>query len=117
MSTKLEMIMAFEGGGRVGGGGGLPATIFTWHNSCVTSKKSYISVFTAHDYQTRPDNGIWYWAVMHKVTCFFDHVIICSPVTNKKRYIFNSTSPMDTKLDRIVAYDMGPKLKKSRHSQ
>ena len=27
---------------------------------------------------------------------------------NKKRYISNSKCPMDTKLDRVVAYDMRP---------
>ena len=42
-------------------------------------------------------------------------VIICNLVTNKKHYISNSTRPMDTKLYRVVAYNMGPKLKKSNH--
>ena len=37
----------------------------------------------AHDYQTRQDNALWYWATMHKVAWFFDHVIIFSLVTNK----------------------------------
>ena len=69
----------------------------------------------AHDYQTRQDDGSWYWATMHKVARFFEHVIISSLVTNKKRYISNSTSPMDIKLDKIISYDLGPKLKKSHH--
>ena len=53
---------------------------------------------------------------MHKVAWFFDYVIICSLMNNKKRYISNFTSPMDTKLDRLVDYDMGPTLKKLHHS-
>ena len=41
-----------------------------------------------------------------KVTLFFDHVIICSLMTND--YVSNCTSPMDTKLDRVVvAHDKG----------
>ena len=70
----------------------------------------------AHDYQTRQVDGLWYWTTVHKVAQFFDHVIKRSLVTNKKRCISNSTSPMDTTLDRVVAFDMGPKLKKSHHS-
>ena len=70
----------------------------------------------AHDYQTQQDDGLWYWATMHKVAWFFCHVIICSLLTNEKRYFSNSASPMDTRPDRVVAYDMAPKLKKSNHS-
>ena len=70
----------------------------------------------AHDYQTRQDDSSWYWATTHKVTWFFDHVISCGLVTNKERYISISTSRMDSKLDKVVDYDMGPKLKKSHHS-
>ena len=43
-------------------------------------------------------------------------VVICSLMTNKKRYISNSKSPIDTKLDRVVAYDIEPSLNKSHHS-
>ena len=56
-----------------------------------------------HDYQTRQVDGLWHWATMHKVAWFFDHVIICCLVTKEKRYISNNTSPMDTKLDWVVA--------------
>ena len=77
----------------------------TWHNSRVTHKRCYISVFKkAHDYQTR------------QVTWFFDHVIACSLMTNKICYISNSTNAMDTKLDRLVAYDIGKTLKKWHRS-
>ena len=65
-----------------------------------------------HGYQNRQGDGLWYWAIMHKVTLFFDHLIICSLMANKKRYISNSASPMDTKLDRVVAYDMEKTIKK-----
>ena len=34
---------------------------------------------------------------------------------NKKRYISNSSGPMDTKLERVVAYGMALTLKKSHH--
>ena len=43
---------------------------------------------------------------MYKAACFFDHVIILSLMANKKRYIPSSTSPIDTKFHRVVAYDM-----------
>ena len=33
-------------------------------------------------------------------------------MTNNKRSNSNSASPMDTKLDRVVTYDMGPTLEK-----
>ena len=88
---------------------GSTITMVTWYNSRVMSKKSYISVFTwLHDYQTGQDR-----TTIHKVIWFFEHVIICSLVTNKKRYFSNSTSPMDIKLDRVMASDFGPKLKKN----
>ena len=45
---------------------------------------------------------------MFQVTWFSDHAIICSLVTNKKQYIFSSISPMNTKLDSVVTYDMEP---------
>ena len=70
----------------------------------------------AHDYQNRQGDGLWYWAIMHKVTLFFDHVIICSLITNKK-HISNSTRPMDTKLGRVVADDTEKTLKKSHQIQ
>ena len=38
MCTKIEMDMIYEKRS--------PPTMVTWHNSCVTSKKSYISIFT-----------------------------------------------------------------------
>ena len=69
----------------------------------------------AHDYQTRQSDAWWYLATMHNVASFFDHLIISSLITKKKGYISNSTSPMDTKLDRVVPYEMGPTLKKSHH--
>ena len=47
---------------------------------------------------------------------FFDHVIVCSLMTNKICYISNSTNAMDTKLDKLVAYDIGKTLKKSHRS-
>ena len=76
-------------------------------NSYVTSKKKlYLCFHLAHDYQTRQDDGSWYWADMHNVSWFFEQVIVCSLVTNKKRYISNSTSPIDIKLDRMMAYDL-----------
>ena len=57
----------------------------------------------------RQDDGLWYWATIHKVTWFFDHVIIFGQMANKKCYISNFTSPLIpyyTKHDRLVAYDM-----------
>ena len=50
------------------------------------------------------------YGIGHHVT-FFDHVITCSVMTKKKHNIINSTSAMDTKIDRVVVYDMGPRLK------
>ena len=83
MSTKLETVMAYE-------------KIVPWHvkNPCFHMD---------HDYQTRQDDGLWHWATMRKVTWLFDHVIICRLVTKKKRYIFNTTSTIGTKFDRVVA--------------
>ena len=40
---------------------------------------------------------------MHKITWFFDHVITYNLMANKKRYILNSTSAMDTKRERVMA--------------
>ena len=97
MSTKLEIDMV------------------TWHNSRVTSKKRYIDIFTCLMTTRLGTMILWYWVTIHKVAWFFNHVIMCSPVTNKMQYMSNFTSPMDTKLDRVVAYDMGPNLKKSHH--
>ena len=65
----------------------------------------------AHDYQTCQGDRSWYWATIHKIEWFFYHVIIYSLLANKKRYISNSTSAMDTKLDRVLVYDMGQALK------
>ena len=45
------------------------------------------------------------------------HVIICSLMTNKKHFISNSKSPMDTKLGRVVAYDTEKTLKKLHQKQ
>ena len=50
---------------------------------------------------------------LYIVSC---NVILYGLVTIKKHYFSNSASPMDTKLVRVVAYGMGPKLKKSNHS-
>ena len=57
----------------------------------------------AHDYQNWQDDDLWHWATLHKVAWFFHHVIMCCLVTKKKRYISNTTSPTQTKIDEIVA--------------
>ena len=62
-------------------------------------------------------DGFRYRATTHKVAWFFDHLIICRVMVNKKRCISNSKSPMDTELDRVVTYDMSPPLKKSHQPQ
>ena len=66
----------------------------------------------AHGYQTRQDDDLLYWTTMHNVAWFFDHVVICNLVITKKRYISNLASPMDTKLCRVVAYDIWVKTQK-----
>ena len=45
-------------------------------------------------------------ATTRKVARIFDHVIICILMTNKKCYVSNSTSLMDTKRDRAVVYQL-----------
>lgn len=42
-----------------------------------------------------------------------DSLIVCNLMTNEKHYISDFESSMDNKLDRVVAYDMEPSLKKS----
>lgn len=42
-----------------------------------------------------------------------DSLIICSLMTNEKHYISDFERSMNNKLDRVVAYDMEPPLKKS----
>ena len=79
-------------------------------------KKLYLCFYMAHDYQTQHGDGLWYWATINKVRRFFNNLITCSLMANKKRYILNSISPMDTRLDRVVAYGMGLTLKKSHYS-
>ena len=83
-----------------------------WHNSRVTNE-SYISTFTW--LMTTKLNKVIAYGIGHRTqgAWFFDIVIICCLMTSKKR---NISSPMDTKLDRVVAFDMGPTLKKSLHS-
>ena len=109
LPTKLEMMMVYEKKS--------PPIMVTWHNSCVTNKKKLcLCFYMAHDYQNQQGDDLWCQATVHKVAWFFDHAIIRSLVTNKKRYISNSTSPMDTKPDRVVTYDVRLTLKKSHHS-
>ena len=43
----------------------------------------------AHDNQNRHGDGLKYWVTMHKVTWFFDDVIVCSLMTNKRCYTSN----------------------------
>ena len=62
------------------------------YEKVVTWRVKNLYFHMARDYQTRQDDNVWHWATMHKVTWFFE-----------KRYISNTTSPMDTKLDRVVA--------------
>ena len=69
----------------------------------------------AHGNQTRQGDSQWYWANMHKVASFFDHLIICGLMTNKKCYISNSASPINTKLVTVASYDTGPAFIYSSH--
>ena len=72
----------------------------------------------ADGYQSRQSDGLWYWGTTHKVAWIFDHMNICSTfdlMANNKHYISNSTSPMDTKIDRVMACDIEPPFKKSYH--
>ena len=64
----------------------------------------------------RQGDGLWYWPTMHKVAWFFDHVVICSLMINEKGNISNFKSPMESKLYREMAYDIGPTINKSYHS-
>ena len=66
-STKLETDMAYE-------------KVVTW-------RVKNLCFHMAHDYQTLQDDGLWHWATMHKVTWFFDHVIICCLLTKKVLYL------------------------------
>ena len=66
----------------------------------------YVYFYMNHGYQTPEDDDLWYWATTEKVEWFFDHEIIHFLIINKKSYVSSFTSPRDTKLDRVVAYDI-----------
>ena len=73
----------------------------TWHKSHLPNKKTLYRYSNKTDgYQTTQGSGLWYWATKHKVTSFFDYMIICS----------------QHKPDRVVAYEMGPQVKKLRQT-
>ena len=48
----------------------------------------------------------------HKATYSFDHVVMWVHVTNELRYIFTSTMPIATKLNRVMACNEESPLKK-----
>ena len=48
----------------------------------------------------------------HKATYSFDHVITWVHVTNELRYIFTSTMPIATKLNRVMTCNEESPLKK-----
>ena len=70
-------------------------TIFAWW-----WKTLYFCSYMARDCQTHHGDGLWYLATMHKVTWFSTTWSCVIPHDNS-----NSTSPMDTKCDKVVAYD------------
>ena len=94
MVTKLYEVMAYEKSS-------LPKMV-KWHNSHMTNK-NVISVFTSSWLLTSTRWWLMVWTITHKVSWFFNQVIIYNPMKNKKHY----TSDMDAKCDRVVAYDMG----------
>ena len=55
--------------------------------------------------------------ITHRVTWFFDQVILCSLKTNKKRFVSSATSPPYTTRERVVIFDIRLPHKKSHHSQ
>ena len=58
----------------------------SWHKSHLTNKKVNIYFYRSNDYQTRQGGGLWYWVTTHKVTWFFDHVIMKS-CAKRKTYL------------------------------
>ena len=48
----------------------------------------------------------------HKATYSFDHVVTWAHVTNELRYIFTSTMPIATKLNRVMVCNEQSSLKK-----
>ena len=89
MVTKLDRMMACEKG--------LLPTMATWQHNHMISKKRNICIST----RLMATKLTRWWLMI--VPWFFNHVIM----TNKKLHISNSTSPMDTKLDKALANDMG----------
>ena len=86
------------------------------------ANKSFITLFIQGSWLP---NSIRWWLMIlgyraldyHNIrlpsaTVIFCRVITRKLMTNWKGYISNSTSPMDTRLDRVVAYDIKPPLKK-----
>ena len=77
MATKLDKVMAFEKG----------SPPITLQNSQVTNKK-HLYFYKTRDYQAGQGDDLYYWTTMHKLTWFFDHVIICCLImTIKKTYL------------------------------
>ena len=83
-------------------------TMIIWHISCVTNKKSYISVFTK--IITNKLDKVMAYGI--GPTCTNSHDSLITWLYVVSRQIKNVTSPMDTILDRIVAYDMEKKPQK-----
>ena len=65
-------------------------------------KTLYLYFQTAYDHQTWQYGNLPWWALAHKVTWPFDHLVLRDQVTNQNHYIFNKTVSMTTKLDRLI---------------
>ena len=65
-----------------------------------------------HDYQTQQSDGLWHCTTIRKSHDFLVMRLCVVSRQNKKRYMFISSSPFDTKLEKVVANDMVLTLKK-----
>ena len=107
-STKLEMIMAYEKM--------WPPKMVAWHNSHVANKNNYI--FVSMWFMTTKLKKMMDYGIGPPLTKSHDFLIAWLYVVswqNKKCYISNSSGPMDTKLERLVA-DIVLTLKKPHHT-
>ena len=91
--------------------------LITWSSVITWQTKTIILRYhNAYGQQTWQDGGLFWGAPAHKVTWPFDYVILRNHMTNWNRYISTTTTPIATKLGRVVTYVKGILPKKSHCS-
>ena len=78
--------------------------LIRWLCSITWQAKTCLQCHSAYGHQIWQDGNLSWLALAHKITWYFNHLVLEDHLTNESHCISITTVPMTTKLGRMVTY-------------